>query len=173
MLISLHCGRKRCALGFWKKRPLGSHLLQPLGASVCEWLQVAAKWLLEQVAAWASGCQVADKWLQVAHVAASICQVSAKWLLWQVAASGCKWLQVAASGCKWLQVAASGCKWLQVAASGCRWLQVAALASGCKWLQVAASGCLSKWLQVAVWASGNSTKRAAIFLCFWFLTYCP
>ena len=35
------------------KQPLGRHLLQPLGASVCEWMQVAA---------WASGC----KWLQLA-----------------------------------------------------------------------------------------------------------
>ena len=34
-------------------QPLGRHLLQPLGASVCEWMQVAA---------WASGC----KWLQLA-----------------------------------------------------------------------------------------------------------
>ena len=34
-------------------QPLGSHLLKPLGASVCEWMQVAA---------WASGC----KWLQLA-----------------------------------------------------------------------------------------------------------
>ena len=71
-----------CSSSHLLKQPLGSHLLQPLGASVCEWLQVAAKWLLEHVAAkWLpSGC----KWLQVA---ASVCQV---------AASGCKWLQVAA-----------------------------------------------------------------------------
>ena len=126
MLISLRCGRKRCAIGFSKKRPPGSHLLQPLGASVCEWLQVAAKWLLEHVAA---------KWLQVAASgwkglpsgcfvkclpsAASVCQVAAL-------ASGCKWLQVAAGGCKWPPE--------QMAASGCKWLQVAAWASGCKWL---------------------------------------
>jgi len=68
-------------------------LLQPLaqtaslqvGASGCEWLQVAAR-----------GCL--RKWLQVV---ASGC----KWLLG--AACGCKWLQAAASGC--LQVIAAVC----------------------------------------------------------------
>ena len=99
----------------FKKRPLGSHLLQPLGASVCEWLQVAAKWLLEHVAA---------KWLQVAASGCKGLQGAAKWLLCQVSA---KWLQVAASVCQ-VAALASGCKWLQVAASGrlSKWLQVAA-----------------------------------------------
>ena len=82
------------------KQPLGSHLLkQPaatccccshLGqasASGCKWLQVAAKWLLEQVAA--SGCL--GKWLQL---------------------SGClgKWLQVAATDCTHLQRLIAPCR---------------------------------------------------------------
>ena len=131
---TLHCGRRRCAIS--KKQPLAatcSHLAATcssshLAATCCSHLgqvsgsgcQVAAKWLpsgcmskwlLEQVAAWASG----SKWLPVA---ASGCL--SRWLQVAACASGCKWLQVA--GCKWLQVAASGFKWLlwQVAASGCQ-----------------------------------------------------
>ena len=133
---------------FQKKHPLAA-TWQPLAAATWgKCLRVAA-----------SGCQVAAKWLQVA---AKWLQVAAKWL--QVAA---KWLQVAASGClsKWEQVGASGSKWLQVAALACKW-QVAPWASGCKWLLESwASG--RRRLQVAAWASGNSTKRVAIFLCFW------
>ena len=111
------------------RQPLGSHLLQPLRASVCEWLPSVCEWL-------PSGCQVAAKWLPE--------QVAAKWLPsgCQVAASGCQ-VAALASGC---QVAAwaSGCQ-AAAWASGC---QVAARASGCKWLpsgcQVVACGW--KWL---------------------------
>ena len=78
-----------CQSASWRKwlQVAASVAASGSGASVCEWLQVAAR-----------GCL--RKWLQVV---ASGC----KWLLG--AACGCLWLQVAASSCKWLQVFAAVC----------------------------------------------------------------
>ena len=112
-----------------------------VSARGCKWLpeQVAAsirknlekkavltKLLFFQVGKWlASGCKCL-------HVAASGCP--SKWLPLLETILKKNSFDKTAFFSSW-QVAASGCKWLQVAASGCKWLQVAALASGCKWLQ--------------------------------------